>query len=269
MSDPTGSPTEATPRRRGPSPLPAARWQRIEEVLAQRGLVGTNELAQLTGVSAVTMRRDLDALTESGVLVRTRGGARLVKPRRELDEAFTTREGQMADEKRRIAVAAVNCLRPGEALGMNDGTTVMQVAQQITSRQIPLTVATNALNIALALVDSEFVEVTVVGGLLRRVSFGTYAPTEDALGHVRFDTVVLGIAGMDSATGIAMQHPFDSVSARRFIDRARRVIVVADSSKWNVSGYAHLAGWDEVDALVTDRSPPQALSGTEVIVAAD
>jgi DeoR family transcriptional regulator of aga operon len=175
----------------------------------------------------------------------------------------------MPDEKRRIGVAATTCLRDGETVGMNDGSTVIQVARRIVDTQLSLTVATNALNVALALLESGTVEVTVMGGLLRRASFATYAPAGDELAGLRFDTVVLGIAGMTPETGITMHHPFDMVSARRLIERADRVIVVADSTKWSAGGYAHVAGWDKVNILVTDALPPETLVGasTEVIVA--
>jgi DeoR family transcriptional regulator of aga operon len=249
--------------------LPAQRRRRIEEVLARRGIVGTEELAALTGVSSVTMRRDLEALMASGVLERTRGGARLVEPKHELDEAFATRERLMTDEKRRIAAATINCLHTGDALGLNDGSTIMQLARRIIDARLKVTVATNALNIALALLESESVEVTAVGGLLRRASFGTYSATDDELASVRFDSVVLGIAGMNPKTGITVNHPFDRVFARRLIDRADRVIVVADSTKWTAGGYTRVAGWDEVDILVTDAPPPQRAMNTslEVIIA--
>jgi DeoR family transcriptional regulator of aga operon len=257
--------TEVDPRSR----LPAQRHRRIEEVLAQRGIVGTEELAELTGVSSVTLRRDLETLMASGVLQRTRGGARLVEPRHELDEAFATRERLMSDEKRRIAAATISCLRTGDALGMNDGSTIMQLARRIVDARIEVTVATNALNVALALLESEFVGVTVVGGLLRRASFGTYSPTEDELASVRFDTVVLGIAGMDPNAGITVNHPFDRAFARRLIERADRLIVVADSAKWTAGGYARVAGWDEVDILVTDAPPPRAISAALEVIIAD
>lgn len=249
--------------------LPAERRRRIEEVLARREIATTQELADLTGVSTVTMRRDLEALAEADVVERTRGGARLIVPRREVDEVFATRDRVMADEKHRIGVAAVSRLVAGEALGVNDGSTVMQVARQIVDSRLEVMVATNALNIALKLVESDWVQVTVVGGLLRKASFGTYSPTEDALTSVRFDTAVLGIARMDAEVGIAMNHPFDMVFARRLIERADRVIVVADSSKWQTGGYAHIGGWDEVDILVTDAPPPRPVGNPVEVVIAD
>jgi DeoR/GlpR family transcriptional regulator of sugar metabolism len=256
---------------KGGTRMPAERRRSIEAVLVRRGLVGTQELAELTGVSTVTLRRDLEALTKEGVIERTRGGARLLARRAELDEIFATRERLLPDEKRRIGLATVSCLRPGEVLGMNDGSTVMQVAREIVDSRIELMVATNALNVALVLLESEALHVTVVGGLLRRASFGTYSPMDDSIASVRFDSVVLGIAGMDAEAGIAMHHPFDMIFARRLVDRANRVIVVADSTKWSAGGYAHVAGWDEVDLLVTDSVPPRSPRGskTDVVVAAD
>jgi DeoR/GlpR family transcriptional regulator of sugar metabolism len=251
------------------APLPAERRRRIEEALARREIVATQELAELTGVSAVTLRRDLEALAEADVLERTRGGARLLVPRREVDEVFATRDRMMADQKHRIGAAVASRLRPGAALGMNDGSTVMHVAREIVDSRLEVMVATNALNVALKLVESDCVEVTVVGGLLRKASFGTFSPTEDALSSVRFDTAVIGIARMDAGAGIAMNHPFDVVFARRLIERSDRVIVVADSSKWQTGGYVRLAGWDEVDLLITDAPPPNRVSGAVQVVVAD
>jgi DeoR/GlpR family transcriptional regulator of sugar metabolism len=62
---------------------------------------------------------------------------------------------------------------------------------------------------------------------------------------------------------------FDRAFGRRLIDRADRLIVVADSAKWTAGGYARVAGWDEVDILVTDAPPPRAISGALEVIIAD
>lgn len=233
--------------------IPAFRHRMIQEVLAKRKLVTTAELVRLLGASEVTIRRDLVALEEEGLLKRTRGGAKLLVRPLEVEERFAAREQKNAAAKRVIGELAAGLIQSGEAIGVNDGSTVMQFAKQLVTQNREVFVVTNALNVAIALLEGSQIDVSVVGGVLRRTSFGTVWPTDAMTEPFRLDTAVLGADGLDSDEGVAMHHPFDTAFAERLIRRADRVIVVADSSKWTQRAKATLCAWSNVDVLVSEE----------------
>lgn len=252
--------------------MPAGRRRRIQEIVSERDLVSTDELAALVGASPVTIRRDLAELEGLGALERTRGGARLSRHTLAVEEVFAARERKHADEKRQIGEQTAELIRDADSVWLNDGSTVMQVARNLIRADREMMVATNALNVALALLEGPRIEVTVIGGLLRLTSFGTFWPNDNLMGSLQLDAAVLGVASLDPRAGVAMHHYFDVAVAERMMSRARRVIVVADSSKWGEQGRAHLAGWREIDALVTDGCPDGAAHllgqhGVEVVIA--
>lgn len=233
--------------------IPANRRRLIAQAILEREVVSTLELARHAGVSPVTVRRDLLALERLGILERTRGGAKLLARPLEAEELFAAREQTSAGAKRAIGEAAAALVRDGESAGMNDGSTVMQVARHLVAADREVFVATNAINVALALLEGKRIEVTVIGGLLRRTSFGTVWPTEALMGALQFDTAILGVDSMNPESGMAMHHFLDAAVAERMMRQAARVIVVADGSKWARRGRAKLADWQAVDVLVTDE----------------
>lgn len=103
--------------------------------------------------------------------------------------------------------------------------------------------ATNVRNGALVLMESGSIVVTL-SGLLQRARLVPIS-TEDELASVRFDKVLLRIAGMDPTSEINVHHPFDEVFALRLIECANRIVVVADSTMWTVGGWAGVAGSDD------------------------
>lgn len=249
-----------------------ARHDRIRDYLSHCGSATTHQIAKHVGISPITIRRDLQLLQEQGVVDRFHGGARLAPPRPEAEENFSARQRRSASDKVRIGALAATLVRPGDSLVMNDGTTVMQVALAIRSSGRECSVATNALNVALALSEGDKLSVNALGGLVRSVSYGTYSPSEDFLSGMKFDLAILGAEALDVDEGVYLDNEFDIVTARRMIGRSARVAVVADASKWLRRGRRLMATWEEVDVLVTSTCPPATRAaleklGVEVMVA--
>jgi DeoR family transcriptional regulator of aga operon len=240
-----------------------ARRGRIREYLSNRESATTHQIATHVGISAITIRRDLQLLQEQGVVDRFHGGARLTPPRPEAEENFSARQRRSASDKVRIGALAATLVRPGDSLVMNDGTTVMQAALAIRDSGRECSVATNALNVALALSDGDKLSVNALGGLVRRVSYGTYSPSEDFLSGMKFDLVILGAEALDVDEGVYLDNDFDIVTARRMIARSERVAVIADGSKWLRRGRRLMATWKEVDVLVTSSCPPATQAALE------
>ncbi|PTX64802.1 DeoR family transcriptional regulator [Melghirimyces profundicolus] len=228
----------------------------ILKLLKEQGRVSVRELCDRFGISRDTARRDLVRLDEQGVILRTRGGAILRKLSGEVKSYKERLEAEPAG-KREIGRIAAALVRPGEHLIMDASTTVQAAASFLEGEGI--TVVTNSIDIADILVDREGVTVHLLGGRLHprhRYVFGS--TTVDQLRNYRVDRVFLGAGGV---TGEGLFYPSeeDGSVIRETIRCASEVVVLADATKFDKRFFFRVCGWEDVDLLVTDRKPDQAL----------
>lgn len=249
------------PRTRNTSAVSMHRSQRVTAILERLAVGGTLDVAGVAddlGVSVATVRRDLTLLDEQNLLVRTRGGATsCAKPAHEVPVRYREARGRAA--KRAIARAALRCLPAGpQVLAVNGGTTTWELARLLATRS-DLTVVTNALNIAGVLVDRPRVKLVVTGGVARSTSSELVGPwAERTFGGVTVDTVFIGVDGIDE-TGLSTHNEAEAHINAVMIERARRVVVLADGSKIGRRLGAHVADLTAVDELVTDTSADRAV----------
>ena len=150
--------------------LAEERRQKIQEIIEEKGKITVEDIAGKFNVSAVTARSDLDVLAERGEAMRSHGGAvRQLNPA--VDYPLRFKETVHHAEKVRIGHAAARLIQPHQSIILDSGTTTVQIARQIkTARIHPLTVITNALNVAYELAETEGVSLIMIGGILRRAS---------------------------------------------------------------------------------------------------
>ncbi|MFE3559324.1 DeoR/GlpR family DNA-binding transcription regulator [Streptomyces sp. NPDC059193] len=241
------------------------RWQALLDLLVERGEVEVEPAAEALGVSAATIRRDLDQLAEQQLLVRTRGGAVLHGVSYELPLRYRT--SRRAAEKRRISEAVAALITPGEVIGLTGGTTTTEIARALAGRpdlaqgSPALTVVTNALNIAGELVIRPQFKIVLTGGVARPQSYELTGPlAEQVLGQLAVDTAVLGVDGFDPADGAATRHEDEASVNRLLCERARQVVIAADSSKLGVRAFARICATSSVDVLVTDTGLTAAVA---------
>lgn len=243
------------------------RWSTLLELLATQGRLDVEEAALALEVSSATIRRDFDELAGQQMLVRTRGGALAHGVSYELPLRY--KSARNASEKQRIARAAAELVGQGEVVGLNGGTTTTEVARALALRTggpgeagggapsasgPALTVVTNALNIAGELAVRPQIKLVLTGGVARPQTFELVGPlTRGVLNEVVLDVVILGVDGVDPRLGVMAHHEDEAGVSRLFADRARRVIVVTDSSKMGRRAFARICGLDVVDEVVTDR----------------
>lgn len=228
----------------------AARLNAILEELSDDGTVSVSDLVDRLGVSAATIRRDLELLEEQRLLTRTHGGAVGHGVLYELPLRYKT--SRHTDEKRRIAAAAAALIEEGSAIGLTGGTTCTEVARHLVDRQ-RLTVVTNALNIAGDLVIRPNLKLVVTGGYARPESYELVGPlAERSLAGLNLDVVFLGTDGISSEAGLTTHHEVEANTDLALIERARRVVVVADSSKIGLVAFARICPIESVDELITD-----------------
>jgi DeoR family transcriptional regulator of aga operon len=230
----------------------ADRLSVVLEKLSEGGTVGVAELGRELGVSAATIRRDLEFLEGQRLLMRTHGGAVAQGVLYELPLRYKGARHQ--EEKRRIARAAAALVSDGAAIGLTGGTTTTEVARALVDRQ-RLTVVTNALNIASELAVRPNLKLVVTGGVARSESYELVGPlAEQSLAGLNLDIVFLGVDGVAPGFGLTTHHEVEAHTNLALIDRAHRVVVVADSSKIGRAAFARICSIDRVHALITDTA---------------
>ena len=232
-----------------------ARVHRAERLSAILDRVGTDrsvEVATLAGdlgVSGATIRRDLQALSRSHLLVRTHGGAVTTTVGDELP--VQVKAARRQPDKRRIGVAAAGLVPDGAVIGLTGGSTAVELARALGARR-GITVVTNALNVAVELVAHPALRLVVIGGIARP-SFELVGPaTEAMLANYHLDTTFVGVDGLTVEQGCTTYDEMEAQTDRAFLERAQRRVVITDSSKIGRITFAAVSPLHKVTDLVTD-----------------
>ncbi len=228
------------------------RRRKILEALEQSERVTVQELVRRFGVSAVTIRKDLDALTEAGAMVRSHGGA--LRPLGPTDIAIGVKEILHHEEKVRVGTAAAALVQNDETIILDSGTTTLEVARQIAARKFrSLTVITNGLNIAVELARLQNIRLIMLGGLVRHVSHSVVGPhAEQMVRGLNADRLFLGVDGLDLEIGLMTPDVLEAQLNGMLIRVAREVNVVTDSSKFSRRSLSVIARLDAVHRIITD-----------------
>lgn len=240
--------------------LAAERRALILSHLERDGIVRVSDLVTKLDVSDMTIRRDLGVLAEQGLLDKVHGGA-VVRAEPSTDEpGFEAKAAQRLAQKEAIAAAAAELVRPGSAIAVSAGTTTHILARHLA--EIPrLTVVTNSVWVADVMHRSGVNQdsVLLTGGL-RTPSDALVGPLAiAALRSLHLDAVFLGVHGMATTAGFSTPNLLEAETNRAMIAAGRRLVVVADSSKWGLVGLSSMARLSEASVLITDSEiAPQA-----------
>ncbi|MFD5441539.1 DeoR/GlpR family DNA-binding transcription regulator [Streptomyces tendae] len=246
------------------------RQQEILRLARDGGRVDVVSLAEEFQVTAETIRRDLKALDRAGLLRRVHGGA-IPAGRLDFEPDLAERESTAADEKDRIARAALAELPAEGTLILDAGSTVARMAAAIPP-DASLTVVTHSLPIAARLADHPGIQLHIVGGRVRhRTRAAVDAWALRAYGEIRADVAVVAANGFSAEHGLTTPDLAEAAVKRAALTAARRVVLLADSSKYAQEHFARFGALDDVDLLITDTglTPEDAGDiervGTEVV----
>ena len=236
--------------------LIADRYEKIVDLVNERGSIRVSELSNLCEVTEETIRRDLDRLEKVGRLLRSHGGAVSLRERQP-EIPYAEREVMYAGEKQRIAREAVLMIKPGERILLDASTTAWYMASHLPN--MPLTVLTNSMKVASELSSKERIEVISTGGQLSRRSMsyvGHLAERSLDLYHV--DKLFLSCKGFYLERGISESNELQAMVQRKMISIADQVILLADSSKFGLQAFTHVAETSELNEIITDYRPSDA-----------
>lgn len=245
------------------------RRNEILTALRERPRMSTQALSDRFGVSTVTIRGDLDALEQSGWLRRVHGGAELVRPL-EPEQGFLERRHQHEPEKRRLAQRALELIRPGDSLLLDNSTSAYQLAVALSDRK-GLRVLTNSLPIVAVLAPCREIETVVLGGQLRSETLSMVGPSlSAALEGLHADWFFLSASGLSAERGVTDADLREVEAKRTMLAHAGHVVALIDSSKFDREAFRTVAPLAALHHLITDGHPPprlkQALAATGVQV---
>lgn len=239
---------------------PAARRMAIQRRLILDGAVSVEALSRRLGASVATIRRDLSALEEGGLIRRTHGGAVIQAPRG-ADQAFALREQADSEAKRAIARTALTLVEADQTVLMNDGSTVLALALEMVASNLPLTVVTPGVNVATYLAEHSTIAAYLLGGRVRHLTLGTSGSfAEEMLRSFNGDIAFISAEGVSAKQGVSFSYETDATLARLMADHAARTVVLATSRKLQQSDRITALPISRVDTLITDCSDSETLA---------
>jgi DeoR/GlpR family transcriptional regulator of sugar metabolism len=237
----------------------------ILERVREDGAVRVADLARDLRVSDMTVRRDLELLHGRGLLEKVHGGATALAGSALWEPGFAAKSTLQLAEKEAIAEAAVSLIAPGTAIGISAGTTTYELARRLVD--IPgLTVVTNSVPVADVLHHAGRADHTIIlTGGVRTPSDALVGPfAVSALRTIHVDLVFMGVHGMDPHSGFTTPNVLEADTDRALVEAGRRLVVVADHTKWGIIGISSIARLDQADTLISDGGlEPEARAGLE------
>ncbi len=227
----------------------AQRQLRIQELLESQEFIDLETLCREFDASESSIRRDLGQLERARVLKRVHGGALAIKTQGHLLDLGWQRTRNAA-EKQRIATEAAQLIEDGQSVILDGGSTTAAVAAELADRF--LNIITNSLAIAGVFKNARQIELTLTGGYLYprlEVMLGTLC--ENMLAGVTADALIMGIGGITDA-GFSNNNTLLVSSEQKMIKAARKVIIVADHTKFGKAAMVHLAPLEAASVVVSD-----------------
>lgn len=242
--------------------LSEQRRYRILEILKAEPFLRVSELERLLNTSQASVRRDLRALAEAGLLKRTHGGAARNEAAT-FELPLVQKEDRFRAEKTAIARVAASLVADGETVILDSGTTTLEIARLLKLRP-SVRIVTNALNIAWELAPDD-IEVTLTGGTIRRNTLALVGPFAcNTLVDLHADKLFLATNGLDLKGGVTSPSPVEAQTKKAMLESAGEVILVTDHSKIGRIAFTQVCSLSRLHCVITDAgAPPDFLHALE------
>ncbi|MBO3745579.1 DeoR/GlpR transcriptional regulator [Streptosporangiaceae bacterium NEAU-GS5] len=233
--------------------LAPQRQQAILDLIRANGAVRVGDLVREFGVSDMTIRRDLEVLSDRGLVAKVHGGATAMSAGSTQEPGFAAKSVQQRAEKEAIARHAAGLVSPGTAVALSAGTTTWTLAHHLIDTPA-LTVVTNSIRVAEVFYRSGRGDQTVVlTGGIRTPSDALVGPVAvAAIRLLNVDLLLLGVHGMSTHAGFTTPNLMEAETDRALVAAARRLVVLADHTKWETIGISTIAELGDADLLITD-----------------
>lgn len=239
------------------------RQEHILNLLNEKGEIQISELKEVfPQVSAMTLRRDLSMLEGKGMLIRTHGGAVNIKKLSSIygeEDAYFLRAAENVDAKMSIAQKAVPFLDNGRSIYVDAGSTMMCLARLIPDE--PFSILTSGVNIAMELTKKSKITIYHTGGQLNQNSLSSSGPTSmSMLDFINIDIAFMAASGLTLENGFTVSNFFECELKKAVMKKAKKVIMMVDSSKFNKVLAFTFGTLADLDILISDDSLPEVIS---------
>ena len=225
-------------------------------MIREKRRVTVKQLSELFTISDVTIRQDLNALSSTGVIVRTHGGAVYIE-NNSAELSFPLRRQKKKMEKRIIAEAAAEFVKDGEVIYLDSSSTASFMVPYLAEKH-EITVITNNVETAYQLSKLPQVSIILSGGMVRKETFSLVdASLSCVLPEGNISKAFLGAWGLSLKEGLTDVNLKEIAVKRDALLRAKRVFVLIDSTKWGRVSFKNFAGFNEVDVIITDAEAPE------------
>lgn len=233
--------------------LRAERLNHIMIAVNQHEIIKIEALVQIAKVSKATIRRDIEELVSRGLIQKTRGGVMSAERVTAAEPCFRTKNSTHAEEKARIARAALSHIDYGDHVLLDAGTTVLELAKLIKSGK-NITAVTYDLLIAMEIARHSNVDLMLIGGTLRRNYYSVYGYfAEKMLRDIRVNKAFLSADSIDFKQGV-MSYTADDISLKKLMIKcANEVILLCDHSKFDANAFINIAPLDLVNRIIVGR----------------
>lgn len=216
-------------------------------------MVRTGELAEMLGVSIMTIRRDLNSLAEDGIVTLTHGGATLNRGSL-FEHNMLYKQEILIEEKRKIGEYAASFVNESDTVYIDTGSTPLRVAEALCEKR-NLSIVSPSLSAQQMLAHSQGINLISTPGIFREKAYGFLGQlTCEFVRRYKFDVVFLGVEGIDAEHGVSVQDITDGETKRALLQQAEKVIVVADYTKIGKSFFTTVASLNQIDVIVTNAN---------------
>lgn len=231
--------------------LVAERQQKIVELVNQRKSVRVSELSKMFEVTEETIRRDLEKLEKDKKLARSHGGAVSLHPNDSLEIPYSEREIMNVKEKQQIALESIKYVQEGDKIILDASTTAWYMAK--TLPDIPLTVMTNSIKVAMELSGKKQITVISTGGTLLSKSLSYVGPlAETSFESYHFDKAFISCKGLHLERGLSESDEQQARVKKKMIESTDCIYVMVDYSKFGSLAFSKIGNLDVVNRIVTD-----------------
>jgi DeoR family fructose operon transcriptional repressor len=231
------------------------RQQKIKDMLMMEKRVDVSQLSKMFSVSEVTIRRDLEKLSNDGVVIKTYGGA-VLNEEGSLPALNAVRESfdddETSEDKKMIGRIAADMIEPGDAVFLTPGSTCLEIAKNLNNKRA--TVVTNDLNIGMALKDYLGIKAIITGGdLIQSTSILVGHFSQEILKGIYINKAFIGVKGVNLESGYTVDSYEESVIVKTVIEISQETIIVADQTKFGKTAFAGLGDLTMAKKVITNR----------------